>query len=190
ARLFGRRHHGVGGGPDLEKRSGHGAVPPSRALRTIPRLCRAGRSQGWRSDEQIRHRRHVCQSGSRHAGRGCGEMGDRRVAENLRLTCRAMIYLSSARRSRAAQSGRRGRRWTGEEPPMAISEAVGQRAFAQAPRRGFATRLLEDERWLAVALLVPTVVLLGMFIAYPFVQGVLLAVTDTKVGVPGRFVGE
>jgi multiple sugar transport system permease protein len=72
---------------------------------------------------------------------------------------------------------------------MAISEAVGQRAFVQAPRRGWATRLLEDERWLAVALLVPTVVLLGLFIAYPFVQGVLLAVTDTKVGIPGRFVG-
>src|SRR5215472_14709924 len=72
---------------------------------------------------------------------------------------------------------------------MAISEAVGQRAFIQAPRRGAVTRLLEDERWLAVALLVPTVVLLALFIAYPFVQGVLLAVTDTKVGVPGRFVG-
>jgi multiple sugar transport system permease protein len=72
---------------------------------------------------------------------------------------------------------------------MAISEAVGQRVFAQAPRRGIATRVLEDERWLAVALLLPTVVLLGLFIAYPFVQGVLLAVTDTKVGIPGRFVG-
>jgi len=72
---------------------------------------------------------------------------------------------------------------------MAVSEAVGQRAFAKAPRRGFATRLLEDERWLAVALLLPTVVLLGLFIAYPFVQGVLLAITDTKVGIPGRFVG-
>ncbi len=31
--------------------------------------------------------------------------------------------------------------------------------------------------------------LLGLFIAYPFVMGVLLAVTDTKVGVPGHFVG-
>jgi multiple sugar transport system permease protein len=72
---------------------------------------------------------------------------------------------------------------------MAISEAVGQRAFVRAPRRGVITRLLEDERWLALALLLPTVVLLGLFIAYPFVQGVLLAVTDTKVGVPGRFVG-
>jgi len=72
---------------------------------------------------------------------------------------------------------------------MAISEAVGQRAFVQAPPRGIATRLLEDERWLAIALLLPTVVLLGLFIAYPFVQGVLLAITDTKVGVPGHFVG-
>jgi multiple sugar transport system permease protein len=72
---------------------------------------------------------------------------------------------------------------------MAISEAVGQRAFVRAPQRGVATRLLEDERWLAIALLLPTVVLLGLFIAYPFVQGVLLAITDTKVGVPGHFVG-
>ena len=72
---------------------------------------------------------------------------------------------------------------------MAISEAVGQRAFVRGPPRGLVTRLLEDERWLAVALLLPTVVLLGMFIAYPFVEGVLLSVTDTKVGIPGRFVG-
>ncbi len=72
---------------------------------------------------------------------------------------------------------------------MAISEAVGPRAFVRAPRRGIATRVLEDERWLAVALLLPTVVLLALFIAYPFIQGVLLAVTDTKVGIPGRFVG-
>src|SRR6516164_11866590 len=50
---------------------------------------------------------------------------------------------------------------------MAISEAVGQRAFAEAPPRGLATRLLEDERGLAMALLFPTVVLLALFIAYP-----------------------
>jgi multiple sugar transport system permease protein len=72
---------------------------------------------------------------------------------------------------------------------MAISEAVNQRAFVQAPQRGAATRLLEDERWLAAALLLPTVVLLGLFIAYPFVEGVLLSVTDARVGVPGHFVG-
>ena len=50
-------------------------------------------------------------------------------------------------------------------------------------------RLLEDERWLAFMLLVPTMVLLGMFIAYPFVRGILLSVTNSRVGVPGDFVG-
>ena len=38
-------------------------------------------------------------------------------------------------------------------------------------------------------LLLPTVVLLGLFIAYPFVKGIELSVTDTKVGIPGHFVG-
>src|SRR3546814_18894830 len=51
------------------------------------------------------------------------------------------------------------------------------------------TRLLEDERWLALALLVPTMVLLGLFIAYPFVKGIELSVSNTRVGVPGEFVG-
>ena len=50
-------------------------------------------------------------------------------------------------------------------------------------------RLLEDERWLAFFLLAPTLVLLGMFIAYPFVRGILLSVTNSRVGVPGDFVG-
>ena len=56
-------------------------------------------------------------------------------------------------------------------------------------RRGRRTQLLEDERRLALVLLLPTLALLGLFIAYPFVKGVLLSVTDAKVGVPGEFVG-
>jgi len=60
---------------------------------------------------------------------------------------------------------------------------------APAERHSLFSRLLEDERWLALALFLPTVVILGLFIAYPFVEGVLLAVTDAKVGVPGHFVG-
>src|SRR5215471_18881196 len=72
---------------------------------------------------------------------------------------------------------------------MAVSYAVPSRAYAGAPARGPITRLLEDERWLAVALLLPTVVLLGLFIAYPFVEGVVLSVTDAKVGIPGHFIG-
>src|SRR5206468_649656 len=72
---------------------------------------------------------------------------------------------------------------------MATIEAVTPRVYAGTPRRGPITRLLEDERWLASFLLMPTIVLLGLFIAYPFIKGVLLAVTDTKVGIPGQFVG-
>src|SRR5438874_7976441 len=70
---------------------------------------------------------------------------------------------------------------------MAIS-AVSATTLREAPppRR---QRLLEDERWLAFVLLVPTMVLLGMFIAYPFVRGILLSVTNTRVGIPGDFVG-
>src|SRR4029079_14723341 len=56
-------------------------------------------------------------------------------------------------------------------------------------KRGRLSRLLEDERWLASVLFLPTVVFLGLFIAYPFVDGVLLSITNAKVGVPGQFVG-
>ncbi len=44
-------------------------------------------------------------------------------------------------------------------------------------------------RNLAFLLLLPTLTLLGLFIAYPFVRGILLSVTDARVGVPGNFVG-
>ena len=71
---------------------------------------------------------------------------------------------------------------------MAVSDVATRSAYA-VPRRGLITRALEDERWLAVVLLLPTIVLLVLFIGYPFAKGVLLSVTDTKVGVPGAYVG-
>src|ERR1700739_2980314 len=61
--------------------------------------------------------------------------------------------------------------------------------YAGSPKRGPITRLLEDERWLAMVLLLPTVALLGLFIAYPFVEGVRLSVTDARVAGPGHLVG-
>jgi multiple sugar transport system permease protein len=73
---------------------------------------------------------------------------------------------------------------------MATIEAVAPREkYVRGPRRGPITRLLEDERWLATCLMAPTVILLALFIAYPFVKGIELSVTDTTVGVPGKFVG-
>jgi multiple sugar transport system permease protein len=47
---------------------------------------------------------------------------------------------------------------------------------------------LENERVLGWVLLTPTIILLGLFIAYPFVKGVWLSMTSTTVGVPGDFV--
>lgn len=50
-------------------------------------------------------------------------------------------------------------------------------------------RPLENERSLAILLLLPTLTLLGLFIAYPFVRGILLSVSSARVGIPGEFVG-
>ncbi len=72
---------------------------------------------------------------------------------------------------------------------MTFTTIAAPHAYAGSPKRGPITRLLEDERWLALLLLLPTIVLLGLFIAYPFVKGIMLSVTDTRVGVPGHFVG-
>ena len=67
--------------------------------------------------------------------------------------------------------------------------AVTALAGTEVKRPFVRLRKLEDERWLAFVLLIPTAVLLGLFIAYPFVEGVLLSLSDAKVGDPGHFVG-
>ena len=60
-------------------------------------------------------------------------------------------------------------------------------AGAPSPRR--MTRWLESERLLATLLLAPAILLLGLFIAYPFVMGVWLSLSSVSVGNPGEFVG-
>lgn len=51
------------------------------------------------------------------------------------------------------------------------------------------TRLLESQRVLAGALLLPGVAILAVFIAYPFVMAIWFSLTDISVGTRGRFVG-
>src|SRR6185503_13233242 len=68
---------------------------------------------------------------------------------------------------------------------MAVT-AVSTAGARRPPSR---LRKLEDERWLAAVLLAPTAVLLGLFIAYPFFEGVMLSLSSAKVGDPGQFVG-
>jgi multiple sugar transport system permease protein len=66
-------------------------------------------------------------------------------------------------------------------------EVALPRPRASVPRP--ATSWFENERLLAAVLLAPTVGLLGIFIAYPFVMGLWLALSSTSVGQAGEFVG-
>jgi multiple sugar transport system permease protein len=71
------------------------------------------------------------------------------------------------------------------------SNATGLQVALPHPhtRPARTTRFLESESLLATLLLAPTVVVLGVFIAYPFVMGVWLSLSSTSVGNPGDFVG-
>jgi multiple sugar transport system permease protein len=84
------------------------------------------------------------------------------------------------------------------EPILAKSAAPGASAIpaplvvVAVPKFGRPKRLgqlLEREHILAGVLLAPTLVILTLFIAYPFVLGIWLAVSDKVVGRPGNFVG-
>ncbi len=68
--------------------------------------------------------------------------------------------------------------------PVSIVVAVPE---ARRPSR--LGRLLEREHILAGVLLAPALVILTLFIAYPFVLGIWLAISDKVVGRPGAFVG-
>ena len=67
-----------------------------------------------------------------------------------------------------------------------VEVALPRSRTSPPPRLG---AVLENERLLAGMLLAPTVILLGMFIAYPFVMGVWLSLSSTSVGNVGEFVG-
>ncbi len=75
---------------------------------------------------------------------------------------------------------------TGSASPVGLEAALPRARAAPAARLG---HVLESERLLAAMLLTPAVVLLGVFIAYPFVMGIWLAMSDTSVGNVGHYVG-
>ena len=73
-----------------------------------------------------------------------------------------------------------------------MNEAIavsGRRAGVSRPRVSRLTRLLESEKALAAALLAPGVIILLLFIAYPFVMALWYSLTSIRVGEPGEFVG-
>ena len=71
------------------------------------------------------------------------------------------------------------------------AEATSRLPAVARPIRqaGLVERALENERVLGLLLLLPTLILLSLFIAYPFVKGVWISMTSATVGNPGEFVG-
>ena len=73
-----------------------------------------------------------------------------------------------------------------------ISAETTARAGAprvERERMGRIAVALEDERILGYVLLLPALLLILVFIAYPFVLGIWMSLTDKLVGTPGNFVG-
>jgi multiple sugar transport system permease protein len=74
-----------------------------------------------------------------------------------------------------------------------VAAASGSAAGAALPggavRVSRTKRLLENEKALAAALLAPGVVILVLFIAYPFVMALWFSLTSISVGEAGEFVG-
>jgi multiple sugar transport system permease protein len=62
-------------------------------------------------------------------------------------------------------------------------------AAVPATQRGQLATALEDERILGFVLLTPALLLILVFIAYPFAIGIWMSLTDKLVGTPGKFVG-
>src|SRR3984893_16386754 len=61
---------------------------------------------------------------------------------------------------------------------------------AQTPKRGrLQHRLLQRESTLGYGLLVPTMVMLLVFLAWPFFWGIWLSLSSAEIGNPGHFVG-
>ncbi len=63
-------------------------------------------------------------------------------------------------------------------------------AVAKRPPRALSPGvLLEREAVLGYLLMLPALALLTVFVLYPFLYGIWLALTDSRIGVPGDFVG-
>ena len=67
-----------------------------------------------------------------------------------------------------------------------VTRSVAVRRRAPAGKFG---DLFEREGSLGLILMAPAVIILGVFIAYPFFLGIWYSLTNAKIGVPGTFVG-
>ena len=66
---------------------------------------------------------------------------------------------------------------------------IADEPLAPRAQMGRIATALEDERILGFVLLTPALILILVFIAYPFVLGIWMSLTDKLVGTPGKFIG-
>ena len=62
-------------------------------------------------------------------------------------------------------------------------------ATANDPNIGFGERLNNDRNLLGLLFMVPSAIVLLLFLTYPLGLGVWLGLTDVKIGRPGVFIG-
>lgn len=62
-------------------------------------------------------------------------------------------------------------------------------AVAPPPARSAWRRLSVSKGWLGLWFMMPTALILGLFLAYPLAKGIWISFTDAKIGRPGAFVG-
>jgi multiple sugar transport system permease protein len=67
--------------------------------------------------------------------------------------------------------------------------AVLAETVEQAPRASLLSRALESRNVLGALFMVPALVILVLFLAYPLALGFWLGMTDTNIGGTGRYVG-
>jgi len=67
--------------------------------------------------------------------------------------------------------------------------AVLAENVAQAPRAGLWSRALENRNVLGALFMLPALIILVLFLAYPLALGFWLGLTDTSIGGTGHFVG-
>ena len=51
------------------------------------------------------------------------------------------------------------------------------------------SQLKSNRNWLGYWYMLPALLILGLFLAYPLGLGVWLSFTDTRIGRPGEFIG-
>jgi multiple sugar transport system permease protein len=75
------------------------------------------------------------------------------------------------------------------DTPAAERIRIAHQPLERRAQMGPIATALEDQRILGFVLLTPALLLILVFIAYPFVLGIWMSLTDKLVGTPGNFVG-